>query len=270
MEREISVADVRTFETKGGSKRFVLSDEQGNEYTTFREQIGESALGSKGSRRAHRVPRAAAGPVHERLPRRDRNPARRPRRWRHRPGGGRVAYRRRRRAVARRHLRAEQRGPARRALREAEAVQGPGERGHQGRRRRGLVDRRGGLVPPGGFEPPTLGLEARGSLTSGCPLVPFQAQTRLSLPLRWPWSPRFLPTSALMSRGSILSPGIRCPYTRRVNSGEWCPSNLERARMLVSRAMCRLANVCRKECHPAHAAPASSAAGFSTRFVTFE
>ncbi len=50
MEREISVADVRTFETKGGSKRFVLSDEQGNEYTTFREQIGESALGSKGSR----------------------------------------------------------------------------------------------------------------------------------------------------------------------------------------------------------------------------
>ena len=50
MEKEIQVADVSTFETSGGNTRFVVHDGDGDEYTTFREQIGEAALGAKGSR----------------------------------------------------------------------------------------------------------------------------------------------------------------------------------------------------------------------------
>jgi hypothetical protein len=50
VENEISVSDVRTFQTKGGNTRFVVTDEKGNEYTTFREQIGEAALAAKGGR----------------------------------------------------------------------------------------------------------------------------------------------------------------------------------------------------------------------------
>jgi hypothetical protein len=50
MEREILVADVLTFETKGGNTRFVARDSDGNEYTTFREAIGEAAQRAKGSR----------------------------------------------------------------------------------------------------------------------------------------------------------------------------------------------------------------------------
>jgi hypothetical protein len=50
MEKEIRVADVRTFETSRGSTRFVVRDAEGDEYTTFREPIGEAALRAKGSR----------------------------------------------------------------------------------------------------------------------------------------------------------------------------------------------------------------------------
>jgi hypothetical protein len=50
MEAEITVAEVRTFQTKGGNTRYVVADQQGNEYTTFREQIGNAALGTKGRR----------------------------------------------------------------------------------------------------------------------------------------------------------------------------------------------------------------------------
>jgi hypothetical protein len=50
MEKDISVRDVRTFETKGGNTRYVVKDESGDEYTTFREQIGEAALAARGSR----------------------------------------------------------------------------------------------------------------------------------------------------------------------------------------------------------------------------
>jgi hypothetical protein len=49
-EAVIDVADVRTFETKGGNTRYVVEDERGGEYTTFREQIGQPALELKGSR----------------------------------------------------------------------------------------------------------------------------------------------------------------------------------------------------------------------------
>ena len=44
------VSDVRTFETKGGNTRYVVRDPDGNEYTTFREEIGEAAQRAKASR----------------------------------------------------------------------------------------------------------------------------------------------------------------------------------------------------------------------------
>jgi hypothetical protein len=50
MEKEIEVADVRTFETSGGNTRFVVRDADGDEYTTFREAIGEAAVRAKGQR----------------------------------------------------------------------------------------------------------------------------------------------------------------------------------------------------------------------------
>ena len=48
METTIRVADVRTFQTKSGNTRFVLRDEDGKEYTTFREEIGRAALEAQG------------------------------------------------------------------------------------------------------------------------------------------------------------------------------------------------------------------------------
>jgi hypothetical protein len=50
MQREITLDRVRTFDTKGGNVRFVVRDEDGNEYTTFREQIGERAKRLEGRR----------------------------------------------------------------------------------------------------------------------------------------------------------------------------------------------------------------------------
>ena len=50
MERETTLADVRTFETRGGNTRYVIRDSEGNEYTTFREAIGEAAKRAEGRR----------------------------------------------------------------------------------------------------------------------------------------------------------------------------------------------------------------------------
>jgi hypothetical protein len=50
VEREIFVSDVRTFETKGGNTRYLVRSSEGDEYTTFREAIGEAAQRAKGSR----------------------------------------------------------------------------------------------------------------------------------------------------------------------------------------------------------------------------
>jgi hypothetical protein len=50
MQREITLDRVRTFDTKGGNVRFVVRDGDGNEYTTFREQIGERAKRLEGRR----------------------------------------------------------------------------------------------------------------------------------------------------------------------------------------------------------------------------
>src|SRR3954447_9039164 len=50
MERVTSIADVRTFETRGGNVRYVVRDADGNEYTTFREGIGQAATALEGRR----------------------------------------------------------------------------------------------------------------------------------------------------------------------------------------------------------------------------
>ena len=50
MERETTLQEVQTFETRGGNVRYVVRDGEGNEYTTFREQIGDSAKQLAGRR----------------------------------------------------------------------------------------------------------------------------------------------------------------------------------------------------------------------------
>jgi hypothetical protein len=50
MEATVDVDSVRTFETRSGSTRYVLKDKEGNEYTTFREHIGNAAMGLEGKR----------------------------------------------------------------------------------------------------------------------------------------------------------------------------------------------------------------------------
>jgi hypothetical protein len=50
MEAVVTIRDVRTFETSGGNVRYVVRDEEGNEYTTFREAIGEAAGRFEGKR----------------------------------------------------------------------------------------------------------------------------------------------------------------------------------------------------------------------------
>jgi hypothetical protein len=50
MEKEVHVAEVNAFKTKFGNTRFVLKDDDGNEYTTFREGIARQALAAEGGR----------------------------------------------------------------------------------------------------------------------------------------------------------------------------------------------------------------------------
>jgi hypothetical protein len=50
MEKVVTIQDVRTFETRGGNQRYVVRDEDGNEYTTFREGIGQAARAFEGRR----------------------------------------------------------------------------------------------------------------------------------------------------------------------------------------------------------------------------
>jgi hypothetical protein len=48
MEKEVHVDEVKAFKTKSGNTRFVLRDEDGNEYTTFREGIARQAVAAEG------------------------------------------------------------------------------------------------------------------------------------------------------------------------------------------------------------------------------
>ena len=50
MDATVNVDTVRTFETRSGSTRYVVKDSDGNEYTTFREHIGNAAMGLEGKR----------------------------------------------------------------------------------------------------------------------------------------------------------------------------------------------------------------------------
>jgi hypothetical protein len=48
--REVRVREVQGHKTKSGNTRFVLVDDEGNEYTTFREGIARNALEAEGRR----------------------------------------------------------------------------------------------------------------------------------------------------------------------------------------------------------------------------
>jgi hypothetical protein len=50
MEAVTKIDTVRTFQTKGGNVRYVVTDAEGREYTTFREAIGARASELKGQR----------------------------------------------------------------------------------------------------------------------------------------------------------------------------------------------------------------------------
>lgn len=49
-ETEVRVAEVKAFTTKSGNTRFVLVDDQGNEYSTFKESIAARLPGLDGRR----------------------------------------------------------------------------------------------------------------------------------------------------------------------------------------------------------------------------
>jgi hypothetical protein len=50
MEKEVQVERVDAYKTKSGNTRFVLRDEDGNEYTTFKENIARQAVAAEGRR----------------------------------------------------------------------------------------------------------------------------------------------------------------------------------------------------------------------------
>lgn len=49
-EAVVTVAEVKAFKTQSGNTRFVLRDDEGREFTTFREQIARDALAAEGRR----------------------------------------------------------------------------------------------------------------------------------------------------------------------------------------------------------------------------
>ena len=50
MDAEVQVRDVKRVESRSGNTRWVLTDDAGREYTTFRPQIGEEAEKHQGRR----------------------------------------------------------------------------------------------------------------------------------------------------------------------------------------------------------------------------
>lgn len=49
-EADVRVAEVKALQTRSGKTRFVLRDDGGREYTTFRESIARDALAAEGRR----------------------------------------------------------------------------------------------------------------------------------------------------------------------------------------------------------------------------
>jgi hypothetical protein len=56
VETTTTLDSVRTAETRGGNTRYVVRDAEGNEYTTFREHIGERARQLQGARTNDVIP----------------------------------------------------------------------------------------------------------------------------------------------------------------------------------------------------------------------
>jgi hypothetical protein len=50
VQKEVHVTRVEAFKTRSGNTRFVLRDEDGNEYTTFKEDIARQAVAAEGKR----------------------------------------------------------------------------------------------------------------------------------------------------------------------------------------------------------------------------
>jgi hypothetical protein len=50
VEKEVHVTRVDAYKTRSGNTRFVLRDEDGNEYTTFKEDIAREAVAAEGRR----------------------------------------------------------------------------------------------------------------------------------------------------------------------------------------------------------------------------
>ena len=50
MEKDVTVAKVDAYTTRNGNTRYVLRDEEGNEYTTFKEPIARQAVAAEGGR----------------------------------------------------------------------------------------------------------------------------------------------------------------------------------------------------------------------------
>ena len=50
MEKEVQVERVDAYKTKSGNTRFVLRDADGDEYTTFKEDIARQAVAAEGKR----------------------------------------------------------------------------------------------------------------------------------------------------------------------------------------------------------------------------
>ncbi len=50
MEKDVVVSKVDAFRTRSGNTRYVLRDEDGSEYTTFKEAIARDALAAEGGR----------------------------------------------------------------------------------------------------------------------------------------------------------------------------------------------------------------------------
>jgi hypothetical protein len=49
-EEDVRVAELKAFKTKSGNTRYVLVDDQGKEYSTFKEQIAAKLPGLEGKR----------------------------------------------------------------------------------------------------------------------------------------------------------------------------------------------------------------------------
>jgi hypothetical protein len=50
MEADVKIASVEATQTRSGHTRYVVADEEGREYTTFRPQIGAAAKAAEGRR----------------------------------------------------------------------------------------------------------------------------------------------------------------------------------------------------------------------------